>query len=76
MLNAPKQRFIQAYLYINHKRITHPSLLYALSNYNIATVEGGEIPVSYLQIPSPWVMQPITAQGMPVYNEQRAPDGE
>lgn len=44
-------------LYINHKRTTksphiHP-LLNTLSNYNIATVEGGEIPDSYLQIPSP-----------------------
>jgi len=50
-------------------RIHNPSSPSALSNYNIATVEGVEIPVSYLQIFSLWVMQPITAQSMPVYDE-------
>lgn len=38
---------------MNYKDYRNPSLLNRLSNYNIATVEGGEIPDSYLQIPSP-----------------------
>lgn len=48
----------------NYSKFSHPSSPSALSNYNIATVEEGKVPVSYLQIPSPRSMQPITVHSV------------